>query len=96
MLAFNLLFLSSSPDDMIHNCYILFVLQLMELKMKAFKISLIYFCFVLASCADKANLEQNSLFTIKASFSKEMKLNLSDFAESIEFIPLETDDDCLI
>jgi hypothetical protein len=68
----------------------------MELKMKAFKISLIYFCFALASCADKANLEQNSLFTIKASFSKEMKLNLSDFAESIEFIPLETDDDCLI
>ena len=53
-------------------------------------------CVIIFSCSGKSHSNKNSLQRVDAAFSKEMTLKLSDFTESIELIPLQTDEECLI
>ena len=54
-------------------------------------------CILLASCTGtNSDNETNGIPTISISCEKNQILNLSEFADSIEIIPLETNDDCLI
>ena len=61
--------------------------------------TIIYFLpfllFVIYSCADNAS-DNESVDTFPANTSQENILKMSDFIESVQYIPLETNDSCLI
>lgn len=59
-------------------------------------IYLLLFCLVISACSRESSRESRSYQHIDASFSKEMTLKLSDFAESIQLIPLQTNEESLI
>ena len=64
--------------------------------MKIYILSLIL-CVLFVSCTKtSSNNNINRIPTISISCEKDQILNLSEFADSIEIIPLETKDDCLI
>ena len=57
----------------------------------------LFFCALFISCArPQSNNHINGIPTISISCEKNQVLNISEFADSIEIIPLETNNDCLI
>lgn len=64
--------------------------------MKTNLLSLFIGILVLSCVRTHSDNETNELSTITISCKKNQLLNLSEFADSIEIIPLETKDDCLI
>ena len=66
-----------------------------QISMKANCFVFLFICTVFSACSRKHVGEENFI-RIDASYSDNMTLNLSDFAESVEFIPLQTNDDCLL
>lgn len=57
---------------------------------------LVMFLFLFAGCGSNTSSEEGGPIRIDAFFEKEMTLRLSDFASSVEPIPLETNDNALI
>lgn len=65
--------------------------------MKIFYLTFFLFCTILTSCKNQSPKETFSgIPTITITCNKNQVLNLSEFADSIEIIPLETNDNCLI
>ena len=63
--------------------------------MKAIFFVFLFICTVFSACSRKHAGDAN-IIRIDASYTSNMTLNLSDFAESVEFIPLQTNEDCLL